>query len=358
MMALGTGYGTALNTIIKSIQTGVIAIGSGATSNTAAINAVNPDYAMTIFEGYRNSNSTAQNNSTDMPRVELTSGSVVTAYRNTATTTVVTVGFTIIEFYPWALQQPVQRGTILVNNGQQSTLQGITPVGNTARSLTSYLGQTSTNTANAYGEWARVQFINNTTIGSLSGAAVGGDVTVGWEVIEFNDAVVASCEQNFIQIGGAGTTTTKSLNTAVDMSATTIFHNGFNIAATSDQRHRCYVELISTTQVRATRPTGSGTTITMYITVVNFRARWIKSLQRGVTTIATSQTQNNATISAVVQAKTFVNNCGQSSDLFASNPNSSFATSLLTSTTNIRIERAGSSASTTLPYSWEAVEFL
>lgn len=90
-----TGW-VAIGGAINRIQAGTIAL-TGAASNTAAITSVDTTKAFVIYLGNTTNVSAADDFDQAMCRVELTSATVVTAYKNTSTGNC-TVGYVVVEF--------------------------------------------------------------------------------------------------------------------------------------------------------------------------------------------------------------------------------------------------------------------
>lgn len=85
--------------VVKSIQRGTIAIGSGNDSNTATITAVGINNSMLNYLGF-NSDDTGASGDVDeyIPTLELTDSTTITAQRGTSDTSVTTVSWELVEF--------------------------------------------------------------------------------------------------------------------------------------------------------------------------------------------------------------------------------------------------------------------
>lgn len=166
---------------IKSIQTGVIALGAAA-SAIATITAVNVNSSLLLFHGY-NANNASSFPTDSAVKITLTNSTTVTATRNAAQAGAVPVAFTVIEFYPNVVKS-CQYGTITLASVGSNTAT-ITSV-NTAKSSVVNLGWSSN-----YGStWTAQQVVkftltNATTITATVDASVGATTIASFLVIEF-----------------------------------------------------------------------------------------------------------------------------------------------------------------------------
>ena len=180
---------------IKSIQPVSITIATGATSNTATITSVVTTNTVLIFGGFSTSWVGAPDNyfpNRFKARLELTNATTVTAYRNTSDGSfTVTVTGTAIEFYPGNITS-VQRGTITMNGGEGASKTATITSVNTAKAVVVFLGQTTpsnnagnpANNISADLHCARLDLTNATTVTATTNAT-NGDVTVGYQVVEW-----------------------------------------------------------------------------------------------------------------------------------------------------------------------------
>lgn len=115
------------NSLIRSVQSGVISLASGSSSNTATIAAVNIANTV-VFHGGQNAPSGAGDQYNMMARVELTNSTTVTAAQSSSYATATKdVAYTVIEFAPGVLKS-VQSGTITVTGASTSNTATITSV--------------------------------------------------------------------------------------------------------------------------------------------------------------------------------------------------------------------------------------
>lgn len=168
---------------VKSVQYIEITIGHGAISNSATINPVNIANSVVVYLGV---STTILSQAPDdlLTRVELSNSTTVTASRigfgQDATTSCA-----IIEFEA-AVVKSKQSGTILISSASYNTAT-ITPV-NTAKSLLFYCGSTTNYTSNNYPRHShgRLDLTNSTTVTASRGGAGVYQLTLGWNLIEFN----------------------------------------------------------------------------------------------------------------------------------------------------------------------------
>ena len=178
-----------LSSVIKSIQRGTISIGTGQSSNTATITAVDTNNAYVEFGGFGGDVGQLASSGLNKGPVTLylTNSTTVTAQRDTTgTTDAVTVPYQVIEYYPGFLKS-VQRGTITLA-GVASNTATITSV-DTAKSYVIFGGwrrdETSAYTANAQSRWwPWLVLTNGTTVTANFTSAPTGNVIMPYQVIE------------------------------------------------------------------------------------------------------------------------------------------------------------------------------
>lgn len=165
--------------LVKSVQSGTIVIGAGATSATGAITAVVLANSVLNYLAWA-SDPTAVTVREDNMLLELTNTTTVTASHDTAGQSIA-AGFQVIEYWPGIIKS-VQRGTITIANGTVSNTATI-PAVNTAKSSLTYLGAQFT--AIAVTDYrARLALTNGTTV---TATRIGNTdaITVGYEVVEW-----------------------------------------------------------------------------------------------------------------------------------------------------------------------------
>ena len=167
------------NGLIKSIQRGSMTlVGTG--SNTATINAVDPNNAILRHAG---SSISSGGSGDGFSRVVLTNGTTVTANRGTTTGTL-TVMFEVIEFYPGVIKS-IQRGTITTAAVASNTAT-INKV-DLLRAQVSHLGNsTSDNASGSSVNWlTRITLTDNVTLTVTCSSSNSGTQVTSYEVVEF-----------------------------------------------------------------------------------------------------------------------------------------------------------------------------
>lgn len=153
---------------------------NAATSTTQAIAAVTANNTILIHGAQRTDNLTTLAKARQ--RSVLTNGTTVTINVDTAGSDTNNIyNFTVVEFIPAVLAQPVQRGTIAIAG--TSNTAAITSV-NTSKAACFSMGF-STGTSTAYDAlMCRVTLTNSTTVTGTRGSA-SGTSTVAYTVVEF-----------------------------------------------------------------------------------------------------------------------------------------------------------------------------
>lgn len=170
--------------VISRIQRVNITIGTGATSNTATITSVNTSNSKIVWGGFSVSGDVTPNKCS--PRIELTNGTTVTAYRNTSDAThTVIVSATIIEYISGVISA-VQRGTAALTSTNTS---GTTAVTSSSTSLSELLclGQTTDYSTNNNFDSVAARFQQNSaTQIQLDRAGSSNGITAGYELITYS----------------------------------------------------------------------------------------------------------------------------------------------------------------------------
>lgn len=182
------GRRSASSALIRSVQRGTISL-VGATSNTATITSVDADYAIVRYLGQSVSSGSAWSTdvpSTEFAKVVLTNATTVTATMNTAGSTII-VAYEVVEYWPSALNQVVQRGTITITSGNLTNTATITSV-DTTKAVIEYGGfSTDTSGANATSNtYPRLDLTNATTVTATRGGSAAGNPVIVYQVVEFD----------------------------------------------------------------------------------------------------------------------------------------------------------------------------
>lgn len=178
--------GSGQTFIVKSVQQDTASIATLALSGTATITAVDLANSLIFFNGFHSSVLADPDLYKWAPRVELTNTTTVTVYRGTAdAATVPSVGFTVVTFYPGILKR-VHRGTIAISSGTSNTAT-LSPEVNTSRAFVTWLGTSSTVSADARMHWPTVVLTDASTVTATVNTAVSGfTTTTGYQVAEFH----------------------------------------------------------------------------------------------------------------------------------------------------------------------------
>lgn len=162
---------------IKSIQRGTIVVANAASTNTAAITAVDTNNAILRHLG----STIGGTDHTDSDiRLDLTNGTTITATR-AGTSGAVTVSYEIVEFYPGVIKS-IQRGTI-TTNGVASNTATITSV-DTTKAECHMLGYSDNATASSANSMTRLALTNATTVTVTCGSSAALQNT-NYQVVEY-----------------------------------------------------------------------------------------------------------------------------------------------------------------------------
>lgn len=338
-------------TIIASIQPFEITIGTSATSNTATITSVDTSKSVIFYAGHTTSH-TGSALREFMPRVELTNGTTVTAYRDTSSAThTVTVRGTVVEFSSSAVTS-VQQGTITIASGNTTGTATITSV-DTTKAVPFWLGGTvSTSTASPQVVIHRIDLTNATTVTATRGSSSTAVVTAGYCIVEFASSAVSSVEQRAPSFTGTGTSSTDTIS-SIDTSRTLLIYNGASCNSSTLNAYLYRLELTGATEVTATRESTSSTTRVIGYTVWQLPSGVLNSLQRG-TVALNNVTSNDATITSVDTTLSVCNAAGFSTG--GSSAAGRFTTTKLFDATTVRGEK-GATGATNSTASYEVAEF-
>ena len=171
------------SSLIKSIQRGTITLGSGVTTGTATIAAVDTANAFVTMLGMSQSQANA-NFAVGCERVTLTNSTTVTVNIGANAGDAI-LSYEVIEYLPGVVKS-VQRGTISMA-GNASATATITEV-NTAKSFCLQLGfsHSSLVTPTADQHCTKTVFTNATTLtASRATADANNPITTSYQVLEF-----------------------------------------------------------------------------------------------------------------------------------------------------------------------------
>lgn len=340
--------------LIKSIQTYEITIASGTKEKTQTLTtAVNKTYAYAYKLGADRCNVAGYANDKYLSGVELTDGSTITVRTHANTAADVTCVVQVVEWHKWAVKD-VQHGTLTIVNGQSSATAALSRALNINRSAVIYNGSTcSSTTQNRDHSAASIAWSSAGANITTTRTGTTNDLTVYYCAIEWRAGVVKSVQVASIAFSGNTQTATATIS-AVTTSKTMLFWGGCKNNAF--QEDMTGAELTSSTQITATGGrVVTNNTRSCIVTAVEFKSKWVKSLQSDATNIAAGNETADATITAVNLGRTLIHPCGYwTTNAFSTVDH---PTIYPTSTTNIRADRDHTSAfmSPTIP--WRALEF-
>lgn len=163
------------SSLIASVQRGTITIGSGASSNTATIAAVNLDHSRVVYLG---NDTTLDQTDSAFARVALTNSTTVTATRGLSSASDTVVSYEVVEYAPGVIKS-IQRGTTAVSSA--TTNQAITAV-QMAKTVVDDLGFTFASTSGALTVKPRMRLSTETNLEFVVSSVNG---VAGWQVVEW-----------------------------------------------------------------------------------------------------------------------------------------------------------------------------
>ena len=197
--------------------------------------------------------------------------------------------------------------------------------------------------------------LNSTTEALVSRTTTTSDVEVAFQVIDYDTATVQTI--TFSRTGTTATTEDETIS-AVTLANTAVFGSSQHSANVGPPEWKYDLSFTSTTNLRATRITGTSTNLTITAYVVSFSDG--TTIQH-VANLHSASVTDDTTISAVVLARTVVSKLDVGSGLsWAAGVTATIAsraagTRLLTTTTNLRTEKA--SSTTDVTFNSQVIEF-
>jgi hypothetical protein len=349
------------SSIISSVQQISITIGGSSNSNTTTITSVDTSRSMVLWNGFTTDAQADDagnkfGNNIVSGYLTLTNSTTVTATRggNDGAKTVTLYG-TVIEFAASAVTS-IQRGTIAIGSGSTTntaTLSSIT----TSRSVVFHTGYTISGSGGP-GELPGLLIISSSTqLTAQRGVSSSLTVTVGYAVVEFAATVI----ENVQVITGNPTDRTAILAiSSVDTSRSMVLWNGFiwNFVGAAAMDFFYTATLSSSTAVTLANNTSSGPllggTVTVQLTVVQFKAGIVKSAQRSVPLINSVEDYDGLT--TVNLSKSVANwlGVGSSDNTIGSSRELFTANYIFDANTIINFRGASGDQ---LKVSWEVIEF-
>jgi hypothetical protein len=340
--------------LIKSIQNVSVTIAGSSATGTATITSVNTANTALFYGGQQVS---GQNNfDGQYASIDLTNATTLTATRNISQSTTVTVWVTVVEFQSSAVKS-IQYGTASTGAAASGTAT-ITSV-TTTNSAIIFNGQVCQVASSSAMSSCLVHGVltNATTVTATRGASSGSAVILHFCVLEFNSGILNSSTQAAtIQIASAGTSNTATI-TSVTTSQTATMYGGLITSNGSGAGNvYAYAQLTNGTTLTVTRNSNAAVTTTVPVTVMEFKAANVNSLNRAKTTIASSASSQTATITAVNTSLTAISHLGMSDSAAGTAIGDNLGDASLTNATTVTMAR-GTSNTNSLDNSWEAIEF-
>jgi hypothetical protein len=271
---------------VNSIQNVSITIAALSTSNTATITAA----VGTQFIVWNGQTTTATTIASEAACSLTISGTTVTATRQLGTVGAITVAFQVVDATS-SLIKTVQSGTVSVTAGNVTGTTAISAV-TAANTVIQYLGFNSTSGSFALTDQPVLSF-SGTTLTATCGSNSLGATVVGYMVIEFQGAAMATSVQAIHKSWTTAASTQTNAISAVTMANTLLFYAGNAVAAGRDIQ---YATLTTTTNVTLTAGAALSNATIFGCYVVNFVAGvFASAVQRG-TIVMTAATSNTATI--------------------------------------------------------------
>jgi hypothetical protein len=245
--------------MVKSVQSGTIAIGSGDTSVAQNVSAVNVNYSALFWNGYTTAGGGIAN--ANYMRSVLTNSTTITINKNTSGNAGV-FAYCLVEFEPDVIEsiQQVSITSTAASSTMDATISAVT----LANCLCSYNGHTS---AVGAVNWTQTQFrgyLNDTTTfrADRNDAASTVSRTFNATVIQFKGLAVTSRQAQQLTLA-SGVSTLDTAVSAVDTNKAILSQCGrrSNISGGGNP-DRVYVgaNLTSTTNVRNVRATSTTNT--------------------------------------------------------------------------------------------------
>lgn len=266
--------------VISAEQFSVTIASSSATGTATLTKRVN---TATSFIVWGHQITSAANTENCLARLTLTDGVTVTATRDTASATTITVYGTVVYCSPQFVKSVQANSVTLTGAATTSTITAV----RTDKSTVLMNGFTTSNAnANLTTSLCRCSLTNSTTV-TINTNTVGTTHIANYVVVEFQPDCVVSVQQVAIT-AASGTSATATLATNVDMNNTLCFWGSQQSGGNTRAQMFSRIVLTNPTTVTASWNTSSIVTRTVNATVVNFAPKVIRSVRRGTTTISAS----------------------------------------------------------------------
>ncbi len=332
-----------------------ITIASGSATGTATITAVGSG-AFILHDGINPSASA--NTGEQQARVTLTNSTTITATRATLTAGTVVVKGCIIDADTTNLIKSVQYGTILISLASTSGTASISAVtdGNTA---VEYLGFSIVITAVSERQNLARLSLSGTTVTATMASAAPSDLTVGFEIIEFQTAALSSAAVQRISCTSSASVTSYdvAIPSAIVMNNALCIYSGSSIGTdtTTLSQGEMYGNLKDTTTF-TTNINGATTDAKAFnVSIIDFASGVLnQAMQRGTTTL-TGATSNTSAITSVVTGNSIVSYLNQSTSAGIVGVDRAKCAVVLTDSTTITVTKTTATDNAT--GSWEVAEF-
>lgn len=340
--------------IIKSVQYLTITIGPSSNSNTGTISSVDTSRTAILFCGM-NGDDSATNYDQDQAEITLTNSTTVTISRNQAGAATLNVRVGVIEFQPSAVSS-VQRGQISLVAGVTTNTATITSV-DTNRSACFFGGiKTDNANGNLATNCATVVLTNGTTVTATRNTGTGG-MFANYTVVEFASGILSSNAQKGT-VNLTNVTSNTATITSVDTTRSILLWGGYRGTSNSSApRFMPAITLTNGTTVTGSRQVASTDTSDVAFTVLEFAPGLIKSINRGVLTIATSSLSQTATVTAVDTSKCLLSWLGCNNSQADTSYRDNYSMATLTNSTTVTVTRGAADAGSTEFVGYELVEF-
>ena len=243
----------------------------------------------------------------------------------------------------------IQRGEITIAAGASSGTATIASV-NTNKSHVVFCGFRSAETSLATSEdYVRISLTDATTVTAQTNSANASNSRIaGYEVWEWVGEAITSINSGTITLGSVLSNT--ATIPSVDTDYSFVFHLGHNHTVSNGNfnYNQARIEITDATTITATKSDTNFPSLVVGYVAVESNSDYVASVQQFAITIAESTTVTNQTITAVDDTTSMVIYQGMCVALFAVQDPTRLPYVFRTSTTNLRAQRAGSSAARTI----------
>jgi hypothetical protein len=291
-----------MTAIIQSIQQFTITGSTVSTGPTAAISAVNTSNSFIIPNGLSGAITLTGKYGSCAYELVLTSSVLVTANRAQASTVVMTIAGTVIEFANFV--GSIQSGSISVTTATTGGTAAINAV--STRAFVIYQGSRHANPASSFAGCLAGVTLNSSIEVGVAVANSSVEQSIRYTVVDLSSDLVETVEQIALATSVISSTADVATISAVDVGRTLIIDGGrmSTAGAGSQNAHPAmgfYPTLAGATSVVFTRASsGAGALRRHFASVVQFKAQaFATTVQRGTITISSASTVVTSTIAAV-----------------------------------------------------------